>query len=277
MGDWPVSNQDSFVTPLGINTGTSTGVTVSSSGSANTKGSWAVISSATPFEARGLVVNVGWTTGSEGMLLDIGTGGIGAEVAVINNLLIGSNPGNSNTRGQRGSYFFPISLPKGVRLAGCIQASSGSKDAEVGVYLISGGYGGPSTYNQVHSFGALTASSLGTDVDPGGAANTKGSWVQFSAACTNTIRGLVIAIGSLAGSYGRVLLDVGIGGAGSEAVIISNWMVYHNYDSQCKTPAVSPFLPCLIPSGSRIAVRVQDDTVSDGSNRVVKVALYGVV
>jgi hypothetical protein len=275
MGDWGIDRSHSFITPIGIDTATSKGTTIVGHDNAHTKGSWVQLSAAITFDASGIIINIPWTD-TYSYLVDIGIGGEGSELVLISNILSHCNSDNAKTRGQKGSYFFPVHIPKGTRVSARCQSSVGAKSLEVILYLVSGGFTSNAPYNIVSTFGDTAASTTGTAVDPGGSANTKGSWVQFSASCSFALREVIIAVTASGNSYGRLLMDIGIGGGGSEVVIISNWAIYHQYDSQTRYPCVSPLLPFSVPAGSRIAVRCQNDNIDDATNRVLGVILYGV-
>jgi hypothetical protein len=98
-------------------------------------------------------------------------------------------------------------------------------------------------------------------------ANTPGAWVQYltnnAVASTDTIHCIHFqAIGNnqAAGADNSMLLDVGIGAAGSETVIASNIAV----GGAANSNGIGPFfyLPIRIPGATRVALRVRAATGS---------------
>lgn len=88
--------------------------------------------------------------------------------------------------------------------------------------------------------------------------HTKGSWVQIDASAVQDVVGLwigsLLTIG-IAATDTSMLLDIGIGAAASEAVVVSNIPVGGLAGSS--TSARMFFLPIYIPAGTRIAGRIQ--------------------
>lgn len=98
-------------------------------------------------------------------------------------------------------------------------------------------------------------------------ANTPGAWVQYLAnnavASTDTIHCIHFqAIGNnqAVGADNSMLLDIGIGAAGSETVIASNIAV----GGAANSAGIGPFfcLPIRIPGATRVALRVRAATGS---------------
>lgn len=89
-----------------------------------------------------------------------------------------------------------------------------------------------------------------------GAVNTKGAWQQVIAATTFPVNAIFFQRRSASanGAY-EYLVDIGIGGAGSETVLIAN-IPYSRLTSYGLVTAPILF-PIHIPLGSRLAVRCQ--------------------
>ena len=89
---------------------------------------------------------------------------------------------------------------------------------------------------------------------------------------------LLIAIGNRSNAGAALagfLVDVAIGGAGSEQIIIPNRPLVSSALNGEFTPHVLGPFPVTIPTGSRIAVRGQS-TTNDASDRCFDVVVYGV-
>lgn len=94
----------------------------------------------------------------------------------------------------------------------------------------------------------------------GGAANTKGSWVQLFASAPFNATGLMLQVQCSTGDR-AALVDIGIGGAGSEVVILPNIYLWASTAS-AYSGLLSAYLPVQIPAGTRVAVRLQSSAAS---------------
>ncbi len=102
-----------------------------------------------------------------------------------------------------------------------------------------------------------------------GSTNTKGSWVEIVSATDREWNGfwLVFSVAALpTGLNAGALCDIGIGGAGSEVVVLPDFIMGNvgNIPAQnIITGFVSPtFVPLRIAKGQRVAVRTQNETAS---------------
>lgn len=120
----------------------------------------------------------------------------------------------------------------------------------IGGSLVGGG-GGP-TPDPLR----MRQSSGPISVTAGETAHTKGAWTELISSTTHTSSQLVFAAGlSQASQNSAALVDIGVGPAGSEVLIIENLpcgMAASN--SNWQVP-----LPVEVPAGSRIAIRFQCD------------------
>jgi hypothetical protein len=106
---------------------------------------------------------------------------------------------------------------------------------------------------RAESFGTATGTPGGTNVVSNATAHVKGSWVQLDAATAFEAAALQLYI-NVHFQDTLHLLDVGVGGAGSEQVILSNLLIAQSVGVQ-----TGVLIPINIPAGSRIAVRLQDN------------------
>lgn len=104
------------------------------------------------------------------------------------------------------------------------------------------------------------ATSLPTTVTAGGVAHTKGPWTEIIASTDTPMAEIVLLVQSATGTSGAglrgTLLDIGIGGAGSEVAIVSNIDIGRTSAPQ------SYRIPMSVQAGTRIAVRTQSLTPS---------------
>lgn len=247
-----------------------------SSASANTKGSWVETFASTPFQAFGIIVSVAPNLNANSdRLVDIGIGAAGSELVLIADLAA-PNVGDVNVY----HAFFPIRIPANVRLSHRSAASTGSQGTMVGMHLCGGGWvGGHSSCSRVETLGAVSADSGGTGIDPGGTAGTKGSWVQVPSATTTSFpyRWLGIGINNQVNvnrATANWLMDVAIGGAGSEQIILENLHLHSETNGMVAPMFWGPH-PVSIPEGSQLSVRANCSSI-DAADRTFDVILYGV-
>lgn len=89
-------------------------------------------------------------------------------------------------------------------------------------------------------------------------ANVKGSWVEFTPSAPFDAAGFYLSFGPGSINVADFLVDVGVGAAGSEQVILSNLL-----GSQCNFIVGGElFIPLPIKAGERIAVRIQSSDAS---------------
>ena len=267
---------------IGGNITTGNGADITSSGSANTKGSYTEVIASTPYATRYLHIEVGVAFGnSDVTMIDIATGAAASEVIIINNLYVGRLIDK-----QVAQVLIPLFIPAGTRLSARCQSTGTSKAVNVRVHCIDGGMYTPQPLAQVITYAANTADTSGAQVDPGAAVNTKGSWVELSSSCS-AVKALFLAVGQTAAFAAgtetiTARLDIGIGAAGSELVLIPDLLFGAGADSSTSpnltaaySPQFSAVIPCTIPAGTRIAVRASSTSVQ-ATNRLIDVVAYGI-
>jgi hypothetical protein len=123
---------------------------------------------------------------------------------------------------------------------------------------MSGGFAFANQVANANSVGALTATSLGTNVTPG--SNAYGSWVTISAStpydCTEIHIRAVLNDTSGGGGLGASenALTIGIGAGGSEVSIVKDILI-SNLGGYVATGSTTLVLPIAIPAGTRIAAK----------------------
>lgn len=104
------------------------------------------------------------------------------------------------------------------------------------------------------------ATSLPSTVTAGGVAHTKGPWTEIIASTDTPMSSIILLVQSATGTSGAglrgTLLDIGIGGVGSEVAIVSNIDIGRTSAPQ------SYQIPMSVQAGTRIAVRTQSLTPS---------------
>jgi hypothetical protein len=252
------------------------GFTVTADSTDNSKGAYTEIVASAPFTANAITVAVQVTVGTAGrlFLLDIATGAAAAETVVVPNLILEGTSSSSSAYGC-GWIRIPLRIVAGQRVSVRCQCSASSTTiGQVSMTLIAAG--GVDGITSFVNYGADTSDSGGTQLDPGGSANTKGSWVQLTASSSAITQWL-----SLLTTYGHTTVstcswavDIGTGAAASEVVLVPDLRVTSatNSGSQPTLQPKSQELLTYIAAGTRIAARCSC-SISTSTARLLDVAL----
>lgn len=274
MGDWALYDGQGCET-AGVASGSSTGATVTAAASANTKGAWTELTAATARDVTALLTNTRKAAATIDLLVDIGIGAAGSEQVLIPNLKADGGGGSLH---RDGPTLWPVSIPRGTRIAARCQATTASSTVRVQCLLFASSWLGAPGLSRVTDYGTNTADSGGVSIDPGGTAHTKGAWAQLTAATTNPVRAIVVGIGNQANASRTAadwLLDIGIGSAGSEQVIVADMHAEASTVDDQMIPAIFGPIPVNLPAGTRLAARAQC-SITDGTDRLFDVIVYGI-
>ena len=260
------------VTDIGTNTSGSNGTLVNGSASANTKGAWTQLVASTGADASGFWIFAGNTALANQVTADIGIGAAGSEQVLAGNLQF------SLTDHPTDAALVPLQIPAGTRVSVRLQSASASDSARVSIILMDASFDGQG-YQTWDDYGYNPATSFGTTVDPGGTANTKGSYVALTSGTARDISAIawMVDMNGNTPVGADMLLDIAIGAAGSEQIIVPNWNMKNAGSGS--TAAISPVysgpIPVQIPAGTRIAARAQS-TDSSATSRKFGLTLYGI-
>lgn len=249
-------------------------VAVTASASLNTKGSWVALDAATDIDADGFWLSAWGEAGNE-YLLDISTGGSGAEDSsiILANLQVSARGGVFQPR-HGGIVYVPIPIKIGTRISARVQSIVASGVARVSMTLCRGDVFYAQSLRTAYTMGADTSDSSGLVVDPGASAGTKGSWVTFDASSDMEVRYLIVCIGQRnnAGQIGQVgQVDVSWGSARN--IVIPDICYFTSQDE-----TIGPIWQgrhVRIPKGQEIAVRASTST-NDATDRLIDVVLVGI-
>lgn len=256
---------------------TSAGIIVTASGTANTKGSWTQVGSNTGFAYEGITLYVSRSSASADYIVDIGIDdGSGNVFVLVENFYFSSIRFSAefNT-----GIHIPVHVPDNAVLVARCSASTASATVRVVIVGHSANPGGYPGFSRAIAL-FTPATSRAVAVDPGGSANTKGSWVQLTASSGEDVAAVFGVVG-FNGDFSRaatasMLLDIGVGAASSEFVAVPN--VALSWEQIIDGPSDIFFGPFAadIPLGTRVAARAQCDITTAG-DRTADLALYGLV
>jgi hypothetical protein len=122
----------------------------------------------------------------------------------------------------------------------------------------------PPTFGQIQTGHFTAAARDPITVTAGATAHTKGDWAQLIASTPYDAYGIWIGIDGIHVSAGATayLVDIGVGPAGSELVIVPNLDVWGADNTAAGLNPHLFWFPVYIPAGSRIAARSQSVTAS---------------
>lgn len=251
-----------------VSSGSTIGNTVTGSGTANTKGAWQQLLPATAFEAYILhvkVFDVRVSTVNTALLLDIGIDPAGGTTysVLVPNLAMGFG---GTIEEPHQDFAIPVFIPAGSTVAGRLQSVVTSETATVAIAL-----GGSTPRSDpfvprglVVAYGDNTADSGGVTLI-NAAADTKAAWVEITSATTHPHSGIALALqgnGTVMSNL-NLLVDIGIGAASSEVVIVGDIYLRGSAGEQIGSRfPCAPIVAIAIPEGSRLAVRAQTENAN---------------
>lgn len=275
MGDWPLI--DGQRAEMAGADATASAGTLVTAGGANTKGSWVQLVASTANDANAVMVNTRKGSAAADFLVDIGIGGSGSEAVIIPNLRADVGTGNLF---RSSPSIWPVGIPRGTRVAARCQSTTAAATLRAQAMLLAGSFISPSPLARVTDYGTNTADSGAVSVDPGAVSNTKGAYSQITASTTFPTKAVMIGIGNQADTSRAAynwLLDIAIGAAASEVVIIPDVHVESSTQGDEMCPVWIGPIPLSLPAGTRIAARAAVDTnAADAADRLFDVTVYGI-
>lgn len=246
---------------------------VNGAASAHVKGAWVQLVASSAYAASAIILTL-LQNQFDRTLTDLGVGGAGSEVVIVPNVM---EFGGGKDRARHQYTVWPVSIPAGSRIAARTQNDIGSTRGIFALaYLVPQSlHRTTESVNRVLAYGALTASTRGTTVTVG-FSGAKGSWVELTASTSRPMKSFYLRLGNdhASGPAAVYALDIGVGAAASETVILADVPLVQNSNPQSLTPQyLGPFF-VDIPEGTRIAARAATDV---GSGNVdFDIILYGV-
>jgi hypothetical protein len=267
MADWgTVTAQGQAWEQGGSATGTSLASTVATNG-AHGKGTYVELVASTARDAEGFWLNiVGANNNGVNALVDVAIGAASSEVVIVSNLYVYA------TGVQIGDcIYLPVRIPAGSRVAARCQTNVSARSLLMQVLLAGSPFVATPGLSRSETFGAVTASTDGTSIDPGGAANTK-VVTELASATVIDAKAVLLCIKNndqaLLANTGW-LVDLCVGAGGSEVAVIENLQLYATTSNdEFPTKTFGPFF-CGIPAGSRLSLRAQC-SATDAGDRVLK-------
>lgn len=226
------------------------------------KGSWTSLPSTPAFDWHHLSFVVNWDWAQGDVLVDLGI-----DDGAGNTFILAPDLRNSAivTTICGCHHSLPLYVPAGATLKVRAQAAD-VWGVFVTLHGFSRGLGGAAGFPRCYAL-TTPSSRRGVVIDAGGSANTKSSWTQLTASTAGPIQAISLSIdqaGDTARSLCGWLVDIGIGGAGSEQVVVPNLFLSAEATLDLVTPTAFGPLPVDIPSGTRVAARAQCSITTSG-------------
>lgn len=254
----------------GLSTGT--GTTITPSGTANSKGSYAALGSATGCEYDGFFVAVTGNSGggTTSYLIDIAADNTTQEVIAAN--LFFDPAAAGSYVGDMQHIYVPVKVKKGATLYARCSSNSGGGTVSVSTL----GYAGDG--RMLPGFSQMICATDITGGDPANSITLSGTsltgWVQIQAATTNRLAGLMIRLDdkrSVLGTTTAAMFELGMGASGSE---VSLGIKFATMLGGAYGLGRSDWLPCSVPAAKRLAARAQ---CANADTNSLSLFLYGLV
>lgn len=255
-------------------TASSRGTLLTASGTANLKGSWTSLGSASSFAYEGITIYLSRPSAAANFMVDIGIDdGAGNNFVLVSNHYFAAQKAEHNS-----AVFVPVHVPAGALIEARVACSTASATVDIVVVGHSANPGGFPGYSRAVAL-FTPSSSRGVTVDPGATADTEGSWAQLTASCPADIDAIFGVVGfnndtARAAVFAGMLLDIGVGASSSEFDAVPN--IAFGWEATWDGPNDVFFGPfaCTIAAGTRIAARAQC-MINTAGDRSVDLALYG--
>lgn len=174
------------------------------------------------------------------------------------------------------SVYVPLPIPAGSRISARCQSTAGSSSLVIGGTLVRGRLPYMMRSSQAVTYGAVTADSGGTLIDPGAVANTKGLYSVLSAATTAPIRYAIVCIGNEAFGVrtdANNRYDIAVGADGAETIIVPDVFVRAEENIDMVHPHLSNRM-ISVPTGQRLVAR-SASAITDAQDRTFDMAIIG--
>ena len=228
---------------------------------------WTEISSSWPGETNQLHVSYNHTTPNRTTKFQIGIGGSGSEIVILD--LPFANYGGSN-----GLFQLPCNIPVGSRVS-ARSSNGGAHNVQLQLIAWQEPYFGPG-----FTSGTLmgwSSNSVMTSLDAGATLNTKGAYAQIIASTAEAYKGILLNFGN-SGSTDTTsvsnLLDLAIGAAASEIVILPDYHIQRAGRGVGNNTSMR-YIPIHIPAGVRLAARIQADNNTVGQRDLLDISVLG--
>jgi hypothetical protein len=241
-------------------------------------GSWVQIISATPYGGFIHWMLTPDTTTLQVFGVELGIGAAASEVTIVSPVLVAGYDDR-----ELSSIYLPIWIPANTRVACRCQYGTSiagpNVNTVIGIIEASGfNRTGMTWGKKVDSLGWNASTTRGVTLDPGTVANTHGSWTQIISSTAEMYNGFFISQDNnivVRAGNNTLCLDIGVGAAGSEVEILSDFTFSRESVGAVLCPTFTPIFPIQIPKGTRLSARCHA-TSTESSERKMGIVIHGV-
>lgn len=232
-----------------------------SAGASAVYGAWTQLVASCPFDTMWVMLEV--QGGASEYLIDVGIGPVGSEVAVLPQIGFSGVVGGTS---HVNSYSIPFTIPMGERIS--IRAMTSNAVAQnliVNLYATYAGFLGEGEYTVGVGIINTASAVRGSVIDPGAVANTKGAWVTLATAGVVGLyfQYILLFVGTNQNAQTvskNWSVDIAIGAAGSEQLVIPDIRFYLDVGYKLILPSVIGPIPWMNFGSARIAARASCDS-----------------
>lgn len=242
-------------------------VTATTDSVAHTMGAWTQVVASTSADIDGFCIGLVAANSGNGVdtrtLVDVGIGAAASETVIVAGLDFGYQSISTGAPG-RTAMNIPVHIPASSRIAVRAQSTRTTQAISLGFWGALDAAAGVTCPSSLISYGVVSASSAGTTLTAPGGTNAKGAWLELEASTSVDLQALVVMPGFANGTSlatANFLLDVGVGAAASEVVVVNNVSGQSLNSELAGRNANECLFPVAIPAGSRIAARYQRSAV----------------
>ena len=260
----------------GADTSDTTLQTVTSGAGVGTKNTtYTELISSTANAYKRLTVRMATNDSKEHLKMYLATGAASSESDFLEfTYWAGASTGTEG--GTNYTFDIPCDIASGQRLSVTSSASRASVPVSISVALSDDDAAGSSSQRETIGMTGTGSGFRGTDVDPGGTADTKPTgWTELSSSTSHDYDILLVSVGmsdnnALVGA--SWLIDIGTGVASSEVALLED--IYHTSDSN-ENGHQYYVIRAPISSGTRVAARCQS-SITDATDRIIDVSVTGI-
>lgn len=200
-------------------------------------------------------------------LLDIAIGAAASETIIVPDLGVGYA---NSSLDRCPMWAIPVNIPAGTRISARLQSAVALATGSISMDLYGAGPFEKNTPLRVGpALGLVSASSRGTILTASSSTNVKGSWVELISSTVDPYFGFLYSMmgaGSAAITAANMAFDIGVGGAGSESVLVADLVGRVESDEHVHARHLGTqtvWLESPVPAGTRISARVSATSASN--------------
>lgn len=269
MGHWPLQETALVLESTLVTAATSRPKTLTG-GAANTKGAWVSLGVAKERTCAGFHVRLRSPNDNpNNYLVDIAVGAADSKVILIPDLWIAG-------KNQFPQINLPVHIPGNTHMSARCQATTAGDTLDIQLLYFGQGWNkhgalGGYLGRVVEACGLDAANAQGTQIADHANTHTKGAWTELIAATTKDYRALIVDCNrNNVTTDCQWLVDVGVGAAGSETIIIGDVFFSGYSPTEGASNCLDGPYYLHIPAGTRIAMRKQHEKDADKT-------MYGIV